>query len=97
MNANPMRKARAALNQHPKCGAHCRTTGQPCRSPAMANGRCRMDGGPSSGAPRSEKHWNYKHGRRSAEGRIKAWRERQEAKPALHRLRQMIAIISGEK
>jgi hypothetical protein len=42
---NPMRKARAALALHPRCGAHCRTTGKPCRGPAMANGRCRMHGG----------------------------------------------------
>ena len=42
---NPMREARAALASHPQCGAHCRTTGKPCRGPAMPNGRCRMHGG----------------------------------------------------
>lgn len=41
---NPMRK---------KCGAHCRTTGQPCKSSAMANGRCRMHGGKSTGRPQT--------------------------------------------
>jgi len=30
------------------CGAHCRTTGKPCRNWAMANGRCRMHGGKST-------------------------------------------------
>lgn len=65
MIANPMREARAALALHPCCGAHCRTTGQPCKGPAMANGRCRMHGGKSPGAPKGEAHPNYKHGRRS--------------------------------
>ncbi len=31
----------------PRCGAKARTTGCPCRAPAMANGRCRMHGGAS--------------------------------------------------
>jgi hypothetical protein len=30
------------MHLSPRCGAHCRTTGQPCRNAAMANGRCRM-------------------------------------------------------
>jgi hypothetical protein len=66
MTANPMRKALAALALHPRCGAHCRTTGRPCPSPAMANGRCRMHGGKSPGAPRGKAHPNYKHGERSS-------------------------------
>lgn len=33
------------------CGAHARTTGEPCRGAAMANGRCRMHGGKSTGRP----------------------------------------------
>lgn len=45
---NPMQSAHDA----PKCGAHARTTGKPCRSPAMANGRCRMHGGKSPGRPK---------------------------------------------
>ena len=32
----------------PRCGARTRG-GQPCRGPAMANGRCRMHGGTSTG------------------------------------------------
>lgn len=35
----------------PRCGARTRR-GAPCRQPAMANGRCRMHGGKSTG-PRS--------------------------------------------
>lgn len=33
------------------CGAHCRTTGKPCKNRPMANGRCRMHGGKSTGRP----------------------------------------------
>lgn len=33
------------------CGAHCRTTGNPCQNYPMVNGRCRMHGGKSSGRP----------------------------------------------
>lgn len=39
MNGNPM-----------QCGAKTRS-GQPCKSPPMANGRCRMHGGRSTGRP----------------------------------------------
>jgi hypothetical protein len=35
----------------PLCGAHCRTTGQPCQNFQMSNGRCRMHGGLSTGRP----------------------------------------------
>lgn len=48
---NPMHEARTALAQHHKCGANCRTTGNPCRNPSMKNGRCRMHGGKSTGRP----------------------------------------------
>ena len=33
------------------CGAHCRTTGEPCKNHKMENGRCRMHGGKSPGRP----------------------------------------------
>jgi len=48
---NPMHETREALPKHPRCGAHCRTTNAPCKSAAMANGRCRMHGGKSTGRP----------------------------------------------
>ena len=53
----PMQQARKALEHHPRCGAKCRT-GEPCKNPSMRNGRCRMHGGKSSGAP-------VKHGQRT--------------------------------
>lgn len=35
------------------CGAHCRTTGEPCKNHPMPNGRCRMHGGKSTGRPQT--------------------------------------------
>jgi hypothetical protein len=54
--------------QSRKCGAHCRTTGQPCRTWAMPNGKCKMHGGKSPGAPRGAKHPNWQGGKYSHEG-----------------------------
>ncbi|WP_416909164.1 MAG: HGGxSTG domain-containing protein [Polymorphobacter sp.] len=48
-----------------QCGALTRA-GRPCRSPAMANGRCRMHGGTSPGAPKGNRN-AWKHGLYSAE------------------------------
>jgi hypothetical protein len=39
------------------CGAHCRTTGEPCKNYKMAGGRCRMHGGKSTGRPKT--HGNF--------------------------------------
>ncbi|MGZ8189709.1 MAG: HGGxSTG domain-containing protein [Methylococcaceae bacterium] len=49
-------------HQSPRCGAKAKTTGKPCQSPAMANGRCRMHGGKSTGATTGKANGNYKHG-----------------------------------
>jgi uncharacterized protein YjcR len=49
----------------PRCGAKTRK-GTPCKSPGMKNGRCRMHGGMSTGAPKGNKN-AFKHGRYSAE------------------------------
>jgi hypothetical protein len=57
MTHKPMHQARQALVNHPKCGAKCRS-GEPCKNAAMKNGRCRMHGGKSTGAP-------IKHGQRT--------------------------------
>ena len=48
---NPMEKALEALKTAPKCLAHARTTGEPCKNASMPNGRCRMHGGKSTGRP----------------------------------------------
>ncbi len=57
-------------NNAPRCGAKTRK-GTTCRAPAMANGRCRMHGGKSTGPRTSEglersKKANLKHGYYSA-------------------------------
>lgn len=59
------------------CGAKARTNGhQPCRQPAMANGRCRLHGGlvpKHNPGPKTEegklrqKMASWKHGMRSKE------------------------------
>src|SRR5262252_9440270 len=65
------------------CGARTRSGGE-CRSPAMANGRCRMHGGASTG-PRTpaglarSRRANWKHGRYSAEARALRKRRQWEA------------------
>ena len=46
--------------------ARGRGAGSPCQSPAMPNGRCRMHGGKSPGAPKGNKN-AFKHGRYTAE------------------------------
>lgn len=43
-----------------KCGAKTRA-GTPCKNSAMANGRCRMHGGKSTGAPKGNQN-SKKHG-----------------------------------
>jgi len=54
-------KALLKANEACRCGARTRRSGV-CQSPAMANGRCRMHGGKSSGAPCGKKHGRYKNG-----------------------------------
>ena len=48
-----------------RCGAKTRR-GTPYQSPAMPNGRCRMHGGKSPGAPKGNRN-AWKHGHYSAE------------------------------
>jgi hypothetical protein len=55
-----------------RCGAHARSTGEPCEAKAMRNGRCRLHGGLSTG-PKTER------GRRAVSESVKrrwqVWRE----------------------
>jgi uncharacterized protein YjcR len=53
------------MHRASKCPARTRS-GQPCQAPAMPNGRCRMHGGRSPGAPKGNKN-AFKHGRYTAE------------------------------
>jgi len=50
------------LREAPRCLAKTRRR-SPCQSPAMPNGRCRIHGGLSPGAPKNELNGAFKHGR----------------------------------
>ncbi|WP_306664478.1 HGGxSTG domain-containing protein [Bradyrhizobium sp. Arg816] len=69
-----------------RCGARTRS-GKPCQSPAMANGRCRMHGGPSPGAPKGNRN-AFKHGRCSAE----AIRRRADFAELIRASRKLLSI-----
>jgi hypothetical protein len=79
---------RLPMHLSPRCGARTRS-GSRCQSPAMPNGRCRMHGGPSPGAPKGNKN-NFRHGRYSAEAiaRRRKIRELVRAMRALARQEQ---------
>jgi glucans biosynthesis protein len=57
-------QSKLPMHSSPRSGAQTRR-GSQCQSPAMPNGRCRMHGGKSSGAPKGNKN-AWKHGRYSA-------------------------------
>jgi hypothetical protein len=84
------RKALKAANAAPRCGAKKRRKGTPCRSPAMANGRCRIHGGTSTG-PRTAagieriRAAHLKHGLRTAE----AIRRRKEGAALRRHIREL--------
>jgi len=61
---NPM-QSKLPMHLSLRCGARTRS-GSQCRSPAMPNGRCRMHGGKSPGAPKGNKN-SLKHGHYAAE------------------------------
>jgi len=80
-NGNPL----GAFTKAPRCGAKTRR-GTACQGPAMANGRCRMHGGPSTGPRTTEglersRRARWKHGVYSRELREllaenrRRWRE----------------------
>jgi hypothetical protein len=84
---NPMQNP-LPMHASPRCGAHSRRTGKPCRNGAMANGRCRMHGGKSTGAPTGERIGNYRHGGRTGQS---------EAVNALVRLAKLLAAGAQRK
>ena len=61
---NPM-QSELPMHLSRRCGARTRR-GSRCRSPAMPNGRCRLHGGMSPGAPKGNRN-AYKHGLYTAE------------------------------
>lgn len=75
-----------------ECGALARTTGKPCKAPAMVNGRCRKHGGKSLAGPAAG---NYRTGVWSKILPVRlAARQKVGAKdPRLLELRQEIALV----
>jgi hypothetical protein len=76
-----------------RCGAKTRG-GTPCQCPAMANSRCRLHGGLSTGARTPEgieriRRAVTKHGRYTAAAKA----ERQDYRELLERCRAMLADI----
>ena len=60
MNRSPFQRV-DPMNDAPRCGARTRS-GAPCQRPAMPNGKCRIHGGLSPGAPRGTANGNYHDG-----------------------------------
>ena len=84
------------LSLAPRCGAHTRA-GTMCRNPAMANGKCRMHGGKSTGActPKGRERCRIaplKHGQRSAA----VVAERQHLTAQLRALQQLVVDVRKE-
>jgi hypothetical protein len=84
-NGNP----RGNPANSPRCGAKTRA-GPPCRQPAMKNGRCRLHGGKSPGAPRGERNGNYRHGLRTTE----AAAQRRQAAAVRRELRRLLGALA---
>ena len=78
------------MHVSPRCGARTRN-GTPCRSPGMANGRCRMHGGKSPGAPKGNAN-AWKHGLYSTE----AVAERRELSALLRSMRGLVEEVEGK-
>ena len=82
-------QSRLPMHLSPRCGARTRI-GTPCRSPAMANGRCRMHGGKSPGAPIGNSNAR-KHGLYTGD----AIAERRELAGLLRSMRGVIEKVEG--
>jgi hypothetical protein len=88
-NANPS----GDFSKASRCGAKNRS-GTPCQCPAMANGRCRLHGGLSTGAKTAEgieriRRAVTKHGRYSKQ----ATSERERYRDLLRRCRETLEAI----
>jgi hypothetical protein len=79
--------AKRAMHLSPRCRART-----PCQSPAMTNGRCRMHGGTSPGAPKGNSH-ALRHGRYTAE----AIAERREFAALLRDMKGLVRMVDGDE
>jgi hypothetical protein len=85
-----IRSKNLALAQaSPRCGARTRSGGK-CMGMQMANGRCRMHGGASPGAPRGERHGMFKHGLKTNE----AIARRRALRAEMRRIRSAIRELT---
>ena len=92
MSGNPMTLAWAGFAACRRCGARTRTTGAPCRAPAMkGKKRCRLHGGASPGAPKGERNGAYRHGRRAQEAEA----QRREGRTLLRALLRLLREDGG--
>lgn len=86
------------LTKVPRCGANAKRTQKPCQAPAMANGRCQVHGGKSTG-PRTPKglaqsrRANWKTGYHSAEAKAERREFAQLFAEARTTLKQVKEII----
>jgi hypothetical protein len=78
-------QSKLPMHLSPRCGARTRS-GNLCQSPGTPNGRCRLHGGPSTGAPEGNRN-AFKHGRYSAE----AIARRREVAALLRAMRALAA------
>lgn len=83
-------QSKLPMHRSPRCGARTRT-GTSCRSPAMANGRCRMHGGASPGAPKGNSY-AFRHGRYTAD----AVTERRKLAKLLREMKGIIEQVDGQ-
>jgi hypothetical protein len=84
-------QSKLPMHLSPRCRARTRA-GTLCRSPAMTNGRCRMHGGTSPGAPKGNKH-AFKHGRNTA----KAIADRREFAALLRDMKGLAKQVESEE
>jgi hypothetical protein len=82
-------KSKLPMHLSPRCGARTKSSGKPCQSAGMKNGRCRMHGGKSPGAPMGNRN-ALKHGRYTA----KALAGRQELSRALRLMKAVAALAT---
>lgn len=78
------------------CNARTKQTGKPCKAPAMANGRCRLHGGKSTGPRTPEglarsRRANWKHGWYSAEAKA----ERRRIQKLLRESRALVKEVTA--
>jgi hypothetical protein len=83
------------MHLSPRCGAYARTTSDACRNAAMANGRCRMHGGNSTGALKGNQNAlvSGDHTEEAVEQRRQAAQHRLELRARLRVIRSSCSVF----